>query len=219
MDYLRGILAIVKAAGYKGLVIVIDEAETLLRSRRDVREKSLNGIRQIIDAADSFPGLLWVFTGTPEFFDTRRGVAGLQPLDDRIRFQKRGGFVNPRQPQLELRPFNDARLREVALKLLEIYPTRDRVRLERKVTSGFIERLVAKVSAGLGGDVGVIPRQFLRQLVDVFDLVEVDEDFDPMTAEGFDLKDTNEIEERLVAGRGPYDQEPEDETPYTAVVF
>ena len=69
MAYLRGVLEIVKAAGYKGLVIVIDEAETILRMRADVRGKSLNGIRQIIDAADRYPGLLWMFTGTPEFFD------------------------------------------------------------------------------------------------------------------------------------------------------
>ena len=54
LDYLQGILEIVKAAGYKGLVIVIDEAETILRMRRDIREKSLNGIRQICDAADRY---------------------------------------------------------------------------------------------------------------------------------------------------------------------
>jgi len=65
LDYLRGALAIVKAAGYKGLVIVIDEAETILRMRKDSRHKSLNGIRQIADAASSYHGLLWVFTGTP----------------------------------------------------------------------------------------------------------------------------------------------------------
>src|SRR5690606_25983323 len=74
LDYLRGVLEIVKAAGYKGLVIVIDEAETILRMRKDSRHKSLNGIRQIADAAGSYPGLLWIFTGTPEFFDTRHGV-------------------------------------------------------------------------------------------------------------------------------------------------
>jgi hypothetical protein len=44
LDYLQGILEIVKAAGYKGLVIVIDEAETILRMRRDIREKSLNNL-------------------------------------------------------------------------------------------------------------------------------------------------------------------------------
>jgi hypothetical protein len=78
------VLEIVKAAGYKGLVIVIDEAETILRMRKDSRHKSLNGIRQIADAAGSYPGLLWVFTGTPDFFDSRHGVAGLAPLHDRI---------------------------------------------------------------------------------------------------------------------------------------
>ncbi|MEO8179574.1 MAG: BREX system ATP-binding domain-containing protein, partial [Deltaproteobacteria bacterium] len=33
MAYLQGVLEVVKAAGYKGLVIVIDEAETILRMR------------------------------------------------------------------------------------------------------------------------------------------------------------------------------------------
>lgn len=84
LSYLQGIVEIIKAAGYKGLVIVIDEAETILRMRHDVRGKSLNGIRQICDAADTYPGLLWIFTGTPEFFDTNRGVAGLQPLHDAV---------------------------------------------------------------------------------------------------------------------------------------
>ena len=54
MAYLQGVLAITKAAGYKGLVIVIDEAETILRMRTDIRAKSLNGIRQICDAADRY---------------------------------------------------------------------------------------------------------------------------------------------------------------------
>ena len=98
LDYLRGVLEIVKAAGYLGLVIVIDEAETILRMRKDSRHKSLNGIRQIADASGSYPGMLWIFTGTPEFFDTRQGVADLAPLDDRIRFLKQGRFASLRRP-------------------------------------------------------------------------------------------------------------------------
>jgi hypothetical protein len=76
MAYLRGILEIVKSAGYTGLVIVIDEAETILRMRGDVRGKSLNAIRQIVDAASSYPGLLWVFTGTPQRRPAGRRVSG-----------------------------------------------------------------------------------------------------------------------------------------------
>jgi hypothetical protein len=99
LAYLRGILAIAEAAGYDGMLIVIDEAETILRMRTDSRHKSLNGIRQIADASGEYPGLLWLFTGTPDFFDSRHGVAGLAPLHDRIQFSSQGGFTSLRQPQ------------------------------------------------------------------------------------------------------------------------
>lgn len=219
LDYLHGILEIVKAAGYRGLVIVIDEAETILRMRHDVRGKSLNGIRQICDAADRYGGLLWLFTGTPDFFDTNRGVAGLQPLYDRIRFESKGGFVNPRQPQLELKPFDAPRLQEVALKLREIYPTPDPTNLATKVTPQFIERLVARVTAGFKGDVGVVPRQFLRQFINVLDLASEYEDYDPMAVEGFEPNELTEDEIRVREGLPPYTPEPEDETGYAVVEF
>ncbi len=155
LDYLQGILEIFKAAGYKGLVIVIDEAETILRMRRDIREKSLNGIRQICDAADRYQGLLWIFTGTPEFFDTQRGIAGLAPLHDRIKFSTYEGFVNPRQPQLELKPFDRERLKEVALKLRDNYPIDPTVTVPNKISPKFIQQLIDKVTRGFKGDVGV----------------------------------------------------------------
>lgn len=211
MDYLHGILEVVKAAGYMGLVIVIDEVETILRMRQDVRGKSLNGIRQIIDAASAFPGLFWVFTGTPEFFDTRRGVAGLQPLHDRIAFLTHGGVASLRQAQLELRPFDKARLRDVALRLRELYPARDRDDVERKATPQVVERLVDEVSDGFRGDVGVVPRQFLRRLVTMLDLI--DEGLDAEVT-GVDRSSLNENEQLLIENRYPFDPEPGDEQGY-----
>ena len=219
LDYLHGVLEIVKASGYKGLVIVIDEVETVLRMRHDSRGKSLNGIRQICDAADRYKGLLWIFTGTPEFFDTKRGVAGLEPLSERIQFLVSGGFANPRQPQLELKPFDANRLKEVALKLREIYPIANRNSLISKITSDFIEQLVAKVTSGFKGDVGVVPRQFLRQFVNVLDLVANEEDFNPMTAEGFEIKDLNEDEQRINQGYTYFDEDPADAKGYAAIEF
>ncbi|TNF27996.1 MAG: BREX system ATP-binding protein BrxD [Deltaproteobacteria bacterium] len=209
LDYLRGALEIVKAAGYKGLVIVIDEAETILRMRQDTRHKSLNGIRQIYDAAGSYPGLLWVFTGTPDFFDGRRGVGGLAPLHERIRFETHGDFVNLRQPQLELRPFNDERLKQVALRLRDLYPAEERERLVDRVPPHFIEQLVQAVTEGFARDVGVVPRQFLRKLVNVLDLVDEHEEFDPMVALGFEpIALTSE--EEVALGRPPADTDDDD---------
>jgi len=185
LAYLRGILAIAKAAKYNGMLIVIDEAETILRMRTDSRHKSLNGIRQISDASGDYPGLLWIFTGTPDFFDNRKGVAGLAPLHDRIRFLEDGKFASLRQPQLQLKPFDAARLKAVALRLRELYPMPNRQRVLTRVSDGFIDRLVAKVSEGFRGDVGVVPRQFLRELVHVMDLVDENDDYIPDDAYGF----------------------------------
>jgi len=214
LDYLHGILEIVKAAGYRGLLIVIDEAETILRMKSDVRGKSLNGIRQILDAADRYHGLLWVFTGTEEFFDTNRGVKGLQPLYDRIRFMEQNGFASLRQSQLKLEPFKEPRLTDVSLRLRELYPTTNRARLEAKVHTEFIRRLVADVTAGFKGDVGVVPRQFLRQLVNVFDLVDEQEGYDPTREFKFEAKEPNEFEKRKMKGEPPYDPEPDEEQGY-----
>lgn len=203
MDYLHGILEVVKAAGYKGLVIVVDEAETILRMRTDVRGKSLNGIRQIIDQADRYKGLLWVFTGTPDFFDNRRGVAGLQPLHDRIQFLTEGGLTTMRQPQLELKPFNAARLKDVGLRLRDLYPMGDPNIVAQKVTPERITALVDEVTKGFRGDVGVVPRQFLRRLVNLFDAVAENPDADLPEPE------PTVEEKRAADGKKPIDYEPE----------
>jgi hypothetical protein len=214
LDYLRGVLEIVKAAGYQGLLIVIDEAETILRMRSDSRHKSLNGIRQIADAAGSYPGMLWLFTGTPEFFDTRHGVAGLEPLHRRISFSKQGSFASLRQPQLELTPFDAERLRSVAMRLRELYPSGSRSVLEERVSLDFIDRLVAEVTKGFRGDVGVVPRQFLREFVTQLDLVEENDDYVPMELYGFDPSQMNAMaltpEEQQRLGRAA-DSAPLDE--------
>jgi len=224
LDYLHGIVEMVKAAGYNGLVIVIDEAETILRMRTDVRGKSLNGIRQIIDVSGQFHGLLWVFTGTPDFFDNKRGVAGLQPLHDRIKFQFYGSEDKAplKQPQLKLTPFDLDRLREVAVKLRQLYPTdkpEKRALLEQRVPPQFIEGLIAEVSSGLAGDVGVVPRQFLRTLVGIFDMVMDDPDFDPAKQMDIKLTDMTEDEQRKAKGLPPYDSEPDDEKGYPTINF
>ncbi len=217
MNYLNGILEIIKAAGYKGLVIVVDEAETILRMRKDSRQKSLNGIRQIIDSSDSFKGLLWVFTGTPDFFDTSRGVQGLAPLHDRVKLEKSGDFVNLRQPQLELRPFDAVRLRNVAIRLRDLY--RGDKRVQEKVSREVIDALVGRVTEGFRGDVGVVPRQFLRQFVGMLDLVDQHEAYDPRELEKLEPAEPKPEETALLEGKPLYEEEPDDAGGYELVQF
>lgn len=213
MDYLRGVLEIVKVAGYDGLLIVIDEAETILRMRKDSRHKSLNGIRQIADAAGAYPGLLWIFTGTPDFFDSRQGVAGLPPLNDRIKFDRRGKYASVRQAQLELAPFNQERLRNVAFRLRDIFPAEDREHLKQRISDEFINRLVQEVTAGFKGDVGVVPRQFLREFVTQMDLVDENPEYVPMEQYGFQPQSLNDQEKLLLSGERAEDADDDELVP------
>ena len=76
LTFLQGLLMVLRDSGNGGLVLVLDEVETLQRARTDVRDKSLNALRQLLDELDSgrFPGLMLVITGTPIFFDGPQGV-------------------------------------------------------------------------------------------------------------------------------------------------
>jgi P-loop Domain of unknown function (DUF2791) len=82
MHFLAGLLAILRDSGRPGLVLVLDEVETLQRMRADTREKGLNALRQLLDELDAghYPGLFLVVTGTAAFFDGPQGVQRLPPL-------------------------------------------------------------------------------------------------------------------------------------------
>ncbi len=186
LSFLRGLLLILKDSGYSGLVLVLDEIETLQRVRGDVREKGLNALRQLIDDIDGgrFPNLYVLITGTPAFFDGPQGIQRLEPLAQRLHvdFKTDARFDNPRAVQLRLAPFDQSRLVEVGIKVRDLYLSEcscpDRVR--RMATDEFVLSLARSVAGKLGGKVGIAPRLFLKKLVsDVLDRIDQFEDFDP----------------------------------------
>lgn len=186
LSFLRGLLLILKDSGFSGMVLVLDEIETLQRVRGDVREKGLNALRQLIDDIDSgrFPNLYLLTTGTPAFFDGPQGVRRLEPLAQRLHvdFQTDSRFDNPRAVQLRLSPFNHERLLEVGIKVRDLFAidctSPERVR--RLGSDQYIDQLARAVAGELGGKVGIAPRLFLKKLVsDVLDRIDQHEDFDP----------------------------------------
>ena len=185
-NFLIGLLTILRDSGFPGLVLVLDEVETLQRMRADARERGLNALRQLIDEIDAgrFPGLYLVITGTPAFFDGAQGVQRLAPLAQRLHvdFGTDRRFDNPRAVQIRLSPFDQGSLVAVGKRVRDIYaelqPAESRLR--RLVNDAYIETLARAVAGGLGGKVGVAPRLFLKKLVaDVLDRVDLHEDFDP----------------------------------------
>src|SRR4051812_45285690 len=117
LGFLQGLLTVLRDSDYAGLVVVFDEVETLQRMRSDVREKSLNALRQLMDEIDGgrFPGLYLLLTGTPAFFDGQQGVQRLPPLAQRLQtdFTTDARFDNPRATQVRLTGFTPESLLEL----------------------------------------------------------------------------------------------------------
>lgn len=204
--FLRGLLALLKQTGRSGLLLVLDEVETIQRMRGDVREKSLNALRQLIDDlyAERYPGLYLVMTGTPAFFDGANGVRRLQPLEQRlhVEFGSDAKFDSSRAVQIRLMPFDDGRLLEVGRKVRDFYPSAHPERLAKRVDDEVVSALARQVAGKLGGRVGVAPRLFLKKLVgDVLDRVEEHEEFDPTVHYKLELSGAEmSVEERVAAG-------------------
>jgi hypothetical protein len=186
LSFLQGILTILRDSGHCGLLLVLDEVETLQRMRGDARDKSLNALRQLMDEIDSgrFPGLYLLITGTPAFFDGPMGVQRLPPLAQRLAvdFATDARFDNPRAPQIRLRGFDLERLCEVGAKVRDLYAGDSRTpeRIAEQVDDTYIAILAQAVTGELGGKVGIAPRLFLKKLVcDVLDRVDQFADFNP----------------------------------------
>ena len=185
-NFLIGLLTILRDSGFPGLILVLDEVETLQRMRADTRERGLNALRQLIDEIDAgrFPGLYLVITGTPAFFDGAQGIQRLAPLAQRLHvdFGTDRKFDNPRAVQIRLASFDQGSLVAVGKRVRDIYAATqpNEARLRRVVDDTYIEVLATAVAGGLGGKVGVAPRLFLKKLVaDVLDRVDLHESFDP----------------------------------------
>ncbi|KPM55962.1 ATP-binding protein [Frankia sp. R43] len=190
LGFLQGLLVVLRDSGFRGLLLVLDEVETLQRVRSDARDKALNALRQLIDEVHSgrFPGLFLVITGTPAFYEGPQGVHRLAPLAQRLAtdFTANPRFDNPRAVQLRLAGFTEASLVELGGRVRDLYvagPAGDaaaRERIGRLVDDGYLGELAAAVAGRLGGKVGVAPRLFLKKLVgDVLDRVDQFDDFDP----------------------------------------
>ncbi|TKK87521.1 BREX system ATP-binding protein BrxD [Herbidospora galbida] len=184
LHFLQGLLTVLRDCGHPGLLVVLDEVETLQKVRSDYRDRGLNALRQLIDEIDKgrFPGLYLVVTGTPAFYDGQLGVQRLTPLAQRLHtdFTTDPRFDTARAVQIRLTGFDRERLVTLGCVVRDLYAGGDPAerRIRDRVDDVYIKDLAGAVEGHLGA--GVAPRIFLRKLVqDVLHRVSEHEHFDP----------------------------------------
>jgi hypothetical protein len=206
LTFLAGLIQLLRQSGYAGLVVVLDEVETIQRMNVQTREKALNALRQFMDmlAKEELPGLYLVITGTRDFFEGYKGLKGAPALHQRVQvnFSDDPRFDNLRAPQVRLLPFTEDRLLTVAHRVRDLYPAKHTDRVAARVDDRFLAALVSQVTAGFGGKVALAPRLFLRELVDVMDRVDLHEDYAPAEHYKLQLEDAKLTAEELAAKHG-----------------
>ena len=214
LSFLGGLLTVLRDSGHSGLVLVLDEVESLQRVRGDVRDKGLNALRQFMDEVEAgrFPGLYLLVTGTPAFFDGPNGVQRLPPLAQRLHvdFRTDARFDNPRAVQVRLSGFDLEKLNEVGAKVREVYAAHcaNADRILGVADDLYLNDLARAVTGELGGKVGVAPRVFLKKLVaDVLDRIDQFPEFDPRQHYSLTVSDSELTEvERNARGASNVDE-------------
>ncbi len=219
LAFLSGVLLLLRQSGYRGLVVVLDEVETIQRMNSQIRMKALIELRHLMDmlANEELPGLYLIVTGTRDFFEGYKGLKQEAALYGRVhvKFDEDARWDNHRAAQVRLLPFDQDRLFRVGQSVRDLYPTEQTSRIQAQVSDAFLRSLVAQVTTGFGGKVAVAPRLFLRELTDVLDRVDQHQDFDPATHYRLKIDEGELGPEELAAARGEPvpvpPEEPDDE--------
>ncbi|MEW2352979.1 BREX system ATP-binding protein BrxD [Spirillospora sp. NPDC029432] len=183
--FLRGLLIILRDCRHPGVLLVLDELETIQRLRSDVRSKSLSALRHLIDEIDrgALPRFFLLITGTPAFFSGPSGIVQLAPLAQRldVDFATDPRFDSMQSHRLRLTGFDLDKLVELGRRVRDLYAEGEpdaRERIGRLVDDAYVKDLAAAVAGRLGA--GTSPRVFLRSLVsDVLFKVAEHPEFDP----------------------------------------
>ena len=118
-EMLRGLLGFIRAQGYTGFLVLLDEAEAITSLQRLTARAAANeNIRSIIDNAGKSPGFYFVFATTPSFMDPNepRGAATYQALWRRIRNPLAGSTALERVI-IELRELTLAEFEDLAVRV------------------------------------------------------------------------------------------------------
>lgn len=100
---LRSLVELVRAAGYSGLVVTVDELNILIqnsplneiRYTKMRREDAYESIRELVDAIDTLRGLMFVFAFDRELIENESaGLKSYQALWMRLQNEVKSGRVN-----------------------------------------------------------------------------------------------------------------------------
>jgi adenosylhomocysteinase len=170
--FMQAMLKMMKAASYKGWVILIDEMETILRLRtKTLRQMAYDNLRYLLDEImqNRFPGCFFLFTGTPELLNSTLGFSSFTPLFERVFIEKDLQFPNLRQSLLYIEPWDKNQYLESAKKILQLHQEAYEWNAQPEQVNALLLQYVDDFLTLKNKGYAIYPRSFLRIWIDLLD--------------------------------------------------
>lgn len=181
-DYVKLLARFLVGAGYKGMLVMIDELVNLYKipnsiTRQNNYEKILTMYNDTLQGKAQYLGI--IMGGTPQSIeDRRRGVFSYEALRSRLtqgRFA-REDMTDMLAPVIHLQPLTYEELLVLAEKLADIHS--GYFAYERKVTTDDLVRFLQIEFGRVGADSHLTPREVIRDFIELLDIMYQNPDTD-----------------------------------------
>lgn len=179
---LRSLSLVLRHFGLAGLVLMIDEVESVLNLSSNNRRESYQTLRLLVDR-DNIPSRTLVVASTtpPMFTDADKGIATYPALASRISPGPAGSHVNYHSTVADLTrtPLTAADFREVGHRIRQIHARARNWPAEQRVSDDFLSAAAAVASSGDLVLAFSPTRVFVKLVTDILDLAEQHDSFLP----------------------------------------
>lgn len=181
-DYVKLLARFLVGAGYKGMLVMIDELVNLYKipnsiTRQNNYEKILTMYNDTLQGKAQYLGI--IMGGTPQSIeDRRRGVFSYEALRSRLtqgRFA-REDMTDMLAPVIHLQPLTYEELLVLAEKLADIHA--GYFGYEHKVTTDDLVRFLQIEFGRVGADSHLTPREVIRDFIELLDIMYQNPDTD-----------------------------------------
>ena len=179
-DALKVLSAFIVSAGYKGLLIHLDEMVNILRiSQTQIRKNSYEELLKMVNdmMQSNLSNIGIYFSGTPEFLtDERRGLYTYEALKSRLQENEfiKDNLFDESHPVIRLNPLNSEEIYNLVVRIGEIYDAKKdlRIKSDEKIIKSFLQYCNKK----LGAQLFTSPRNVIRSFLDLRDALETNKD-------------------------------------------
>jgi hypothetical protein len=169
--FLVSLVAFLRHAGHRGLVLLVDELETVLGQATSVRNAAYENVRLLIDNAEQAGHLHVFFSIIPDVLLSEKGFKSYDALWSRVRSIGEGTRLNYRGVLIDLHrtPLETPELVELGRRLRRIHELAYRWQVGGNIDDALLEKLCANQRRmGLLSEV----RLYVKQIVRLLDMAE-----------------------------------------------